>query len=144
MFVGLVTEFYNENMKQRELSSTKNKEIPLLDRIKRNFNQVKSYFSTTENKISLEVAIDYLAYKTKAKLSQQEFLDELNQMGVSPSDFSQAYHDYRNKRRLRDLHGLENGDISTLYSLFEDKMDQYLNSRNSGRRDSINRIDVVQ
>jgi len=86
----------------------------------------------------LEEAIHYLAYKSLRKLSQQKFIEELNHFGVpTPPDYSQAYREYRNKRHARDLHGLENGDISTLFSLFEDKIDQFFNTGRSDLRDSI-------
>jgi len=125
MFVGLVTEFYNENMKQRESHSMGGKHMSFPDKLRKGFRKCKHYMLEEENTLTIEEAVNLLAYKTYSKLSMDAFQGELIGFGVpEQDDYEIPYTQYLEKRRMRDLSGLETGDILTLWNLIEDKFDR--------------------
>jgi len=127
MFVGLVTEFYNENMKQREASSHGSVNLSFEDRLRKNMRKCVNSLFSKEKVFTLDEVVHLLAYKTYSKHTLESFKEELTQFGVEEQpDYTEAYNTYLNKRHLRDLSGLENGDILTLWNLIEDKIERQI------------------
>jgi len=127
MFIGLISEFYNENMKQREYNvSVATKSLPFIERVKRSLKKYENFLRQESPEISATEAVELLAFKTFTKFSYDQFISELTELGVPTQmddEYQHFYTTYLEKRRMRDLSGLETGDILTLWNLVESKLD---------------------